>query len=126
MEEEKNPNKHENIPEFKDFDNKDELAFVNPCESNDNIFDVDTLINSEGLTEFNNDENINKILEVVINNEVFPELIKENTSEEMDLNKELVNPWLFPELNQNEGNPPIEVKDKANKESKIDCISYQR
>ena len=34
----------------------------------------------------------------------------------MDLNKELVNPWLFTELNQNEGNPPILVEGKADKE----------
>ena len=101
---------------FTDYNNKEVLATEKQKENKDSIMDVDTLINCEGLIEYNN-ENIDKILEVVINNEVFPELIKENTSEKLDLNKELVNLWLFPELNQNEGNPPIEVKDKTNKES---------
>ena len=83
---------------------------------NQKILDVDTLINSEEFPESNNDENIQKILDVIINDDVFPELIKENTNDNMDFNKDQDNPCLFTELNRNEENPSVPVEEKADME----------
>ena len=114
MEEENKVNKHENIPQCNDYDRKEYLANVNPADLNQKILDVDSLINSEEFPEYNKSEDIQKVLDININDDVFPELIKDNTNQDINVNREQDNQCIFKEINQNEGKPQIHEEEKAN------------
>ena len=117
---------HENVPEYNDFDHMDGLACVNQGDLIQKILDEDTLINYDEFSESNNDFNIQKILDVKINDEIFPELIMDNTNENMDFNNDQDNPCLFPELNHIKGNSPIHDKDNANNDSNNNQFADQK